>query len=56
VLRALDSLIAAGFAARFDDRFDDRFDRRRVVVELTNAGASAMKQCLLNSRSLAELI
>jgi DNA-binding MarR family transcriptional regulator len=52
VLRALDSLIAAGFAARFDDRFD----RRRVVVELTNAGASAMKQCLLNSRSLAELI
>ena len=51
VLRALDTLVAAGFATRTEDRFD----RRRVVVELTEKGASAMKECLLNSGSRAAL-
>jgi len=51
VLRALDTLIAAGFATRSEDRFD----RRRVVVEITEAGASAMKDCLLNSGSRAAI-
>lgn len=50
VLRALETLTAAGFASRTEDRFD----RRRVIVELTEAGASAMKECLLNSGSRAE--
>lgn len=51
VLRALETLISAGFAARTQDRFD----RRRVVVELTEKGAKAMKDCLLNSGSRAAL-
>jgi DNA-binding MarR family transcriptional regulator len=51
VLRALETLIAAGFATRTEDRFD----RRRVVVELTGKGAAAMKECLLNSGSRAAL-
>jgi hypothetical protein len=51
VLRALDTLSAAGFVTRSDDRFD----RRRVFVEITEAGASAMKECLLNSGSRAAL-
>ena len=45
VLRSLDTLIAGGIVARTADRFD----RRRVVVELTEKGAAAMKECLLNS-------
>jgi DNA-binding MarR family transcriptional regulator len=51
VLRALDTLIAAGFATRSEDRFD----RRRVVVEITEGGAAAMKDCLLNSGSRAAI-
>jgi DNA-binding MarR family transcriptional regulator len=51
VLRALDTLIAAGFVARTEDRFD----RRRVFVELTDKGAESMKECLLNSGSRAAL-
>jgi DNA-binding MarR family transcriptional regulator len=52
VLRALETLIAAGFA----ERTEDRFDRRRVVVDLTEKGAAAMKECLLNSGSRAALL
>ena len=51
VLRALDTLIAAGFVTRSDDRFD----RRRVVVELTDAGVAAMNDCFLNSGSRSPL-
>jgi hypothetical protein len=51
VLRALEILVSAGFAARTEDRFD----RRRVVVELTEKGAAAMKECLLNSGARAGL-
>ena len=51
VLRALDTLMEAGFATRTEDRFD----RRRVLIELTDKGASAMKECLLNSGSRAVL-
>jgi DNA-binding MarR family transcriptional regulator len=51
VLRALETLIADGLAARSEDRFD----RRRVVIELTEKGAAAMKDCLLNSGSRAAL-
>lgn len=49
VLRALDTLAAAGFVTRTDDRFD----RRRVFIEITETGAAAMKECLLNSGSRA---
>lgn len=51
VLRALEALVAAGFATRSDHRFD----RRRVVVELTEAGARAMNACLVNSGPRAAL-
>ena len=50
VLRALDALIAAGFV----NRSEDRFDRRRVIVELTDAGAAAMNDCLLNPGTTAK--
>jgi DNA-binding MarR family transcriptional regulator len=36
-------------------RSDDQFDRRRVFVELTDAGTAAMNECLLNSGSRATL-
>lgn len=52
VLRALDSLFAAGFISRNEDRFD----RRKVVVELTDTGAEAMKSYLLKTGTRAALL
>ncbi|HET9810302.1 MAG TPA: MarR family winged helix-turn-helix transcriptional regulator [Sphingomicrobium sp.] len=47
VLRAIDGLSLAGFVTRHEDRFD----RRRVVVELSEAGVAAMNRHLLNAGS-----
>lgn len=52
VLRALDTLTSAGFAAR---KADWR-DRRRVLIELTTAGVAAMNRYFLESGARAIFI
>lgn len=52
VLRSLDALSAAGFLARSEDRLD----RRRVVVELSPAGVTAMNEYLLKSGTRAAFL
>ena len=49
VLRAISALDSAGFLTRSNDRFD----RRRVIVELSEAGVAAMNRYLQNAGSRA---
>lgn len=52
VLRSLDALGAAGFLVRSEDRLD----RRRVVIELSPAGVTAMNEYLLKSGTRAAFL